>query len=140
MADEQAFALVPWFERRQGGLFDRDSNGMVQPPDELAWQGQRTFNVGERLDGAVNVAGNLVKIAKVESVIAACPGVEAVRVRMMRPEEGDRLKAFVIAREGATIQNLRTWCRSRLPAAARPAWFQFGGSLPKTETGKDCDW
>lgn len=140
MADEQAFTLVPWFERRHEGIFDLDNNAAVDLPDELAWQSHRAFDVGERVDGAVNIAGNLVRIATVESVIAACPGVEAVRVRMMRPEEGNRLKAFVVTREGATIQELRTWCRSRLPAAACPAWFQIGGALPKTETGKDRDW
>lgn len=140
MAADQGFTLLPWLERRQEGIFDLENNAVVELPDELAWRGQRAFEVGERVDGAVNVAGHLVRIANVESVIAACPGVEAVRVRMMRPEEGDRLKAFVVAREGATVQELRAWCRSRLPTFACPERFQIGGVLPKTETGKDRDW
>ena len=74
----------------------------------------------------------------------------------MRPDEGERLKAFIVAAEGAiedasegasegaseqslTVQ-LDAWMRARVASAARPASYTFGAALPRQRNGKAADW
>ena len=66
-------------------------------------------------------------------------------VRPMRPEEGDRLKAFVVPAATATDPDelsaeLRRFSVATLPPAQRPGAYSFGPTLPRTELGKLADW
>ena len=62
----------------------------------------------------------------------------------MRPEEGSRLKAFVVPSTGADPQVLRSelgrWTESRLTAPERPKAFAMGYQLPRNAMGKLSDW
>lgn len=62
----------------------------------------------------------------------------------MRPDEGDWLKAFVVAREGvepgALRDALEDWTRDRLTAPERPRAITQGTALPVTPSGKPGDW
>ena len=51
---------------------------------------------------------------------------------------GEKVKVCVVLRQDtdATEQELKSFCRQKLPAFMAPDMFQFMESLPKTATGK----
>ena len=66
-------------------------------------------------------------------------------VRLMRPEEGVRLKAFVVPKDGAGTEQephlqLWAWIDRELAPPERPKALRFGPALPMTPEGKAADW
>lgn len=65
-------------------------------------------------------------------------------VRLMRAEEGDRLKAYIVPKTNYNVRALRLqverWIYQEFKAAERPVALIFGKSLPVTTTGKLTDW
>jgi len=70
-------------------------------------------------------------------------------VRLMRPAEGERLKAFVVPRQGAitnpsTEESLKSqlsqWSREQLTAPEHPKTWTFGPAIPRDQLGKAADW
>jgi acyl-coenzyme A synthetase/AMP-(fatty) acid ligase len=64
-------------------------------------------------------------------------------VRLMRPDEGIRLKTFVVPRPGAGAgftQELRAWIDARLAPPERPKAITLGPQLPRGALGKPADW
>ena len=79
------------------------------------------------------------------SVLMAHPRVADAQIRLMRANEGERLKAFVVPRLpdecGMSLRTeLETWVDSRLQAVERPRSYTFGPELPRNEMGKLADW
>lgn len=114
--------------------------------DRLVWCAARRFRVDGRLDQALQVGGVNVFPAYVADVLKQHPAVLEASVRAMRPDEGQRLKAFVVAREpaggdlAALRAELRAWVGARLSAPECPAAFSFGPALPRGASGKLADW
>ena len=145
------FSLLAYWEKETGpdggcaGFFRRlPSGGLLRHPllDRLDWTSEREFVPAGRTDGVVQVAGVNVSPAEVERRLRAVPGVRDCRVRLMRPDEGARLKAFIVpdGEAGLTARDLRRRLREDLPAPAVPRSFTFGPRLPRTATGKATDW
>jgi 4-coumarate--CoA ligase (photoactive yellow protein activation family) len=146
------YCLFPYLARTGAG--ERDlartlpdgGTAPVEAPDVLAWSGQRTFAVCARRDGAVQVGGINVYPERVRAALLAHPGVADCAVRLMHPDEGTRLKAFIVRRpHDATadrdfLRDLRAWIDARLPAPERPKAFTLGPRLPVTAMGKPADW
>lgn len=113
-------------------------------PDAVAWQGERHFTPLRRKDKAVQIGGVNVFPAHVADLLRDHPAVADCAVRMMRPEEGARLKAFIVPRTEADTaslaKELKHWLGLRLEPAATPKSFRFGESLPLTPSGKLADW
>jgi acyl-coenzyme A synthetase/AMP-(fatty) acid ligase len=82
--------------------------------------------------------------AWVVDVLALHPQVREAAVRLMRPDEGRRLKAFVVPRSGVDVDALRAdlpgWIAERLTAPERPVAWTFGPRLPRQASGKPADW
>jgi 4-coumarate--CoA ligase (photoactive yellow protein activation family) len=117
----------------------------IQAPDLLTWQGERRFQPTGRLDHAVQVGGINVFPQKVQRALLSHPDVVDAAVRLMRPDEGSRLKAFIVPRDPGTdairlSEKLGAWAGQRLGAAEQPRAFSFGPSLPLDEKGKQADW
>ena len=95
-----------------------------------------------RIDAAVQVGGANVFPGYVADVLAMHPSVAQASVRLMRPDEGVRLKAFVVLRAGASAspEALLDWCAQRLSVPERPAAVTFGSRLPRQASGKPADW
>jgi len=112
--------------------------------DNLEWQGATNFRPLKRSDKAVQVGGINVYPARVEEMIKAHPAVKACSVRLMRPEEGERLKAFVVPAlkmENAALEKeLRNLVIDKLSRFERPGKYDFGPSLPLSDMGKLRDW
>lgn len=118
--------------------------------DRVEFTGERTFRLAGRVDHAVKVAGINVFPARVAAVLREHPKVADASVRLMRAEEGDRLKAFVVPSAfagpagsvdaGALRGELDAWCHDRLGAPERPRRWSFGPALPVGAMGKPADW
>ncbi|HBF49575.1 MAG TPA: hypothetical protein DDX04_03455 [Massilia sp.] len=113
--------------------------------DRLEWFGEAAFLPAGRIDHAVQVGGMNVFPAYVGEVLALHPDVLACQVRLMRADEGVRLKAFVVPRPGADdAAGLRValgeWIGKRLTPPERPTAFSFGPKLPRGPGGKLADW
>jgi 4-coumarate--CoA ligase (photoactive yellow protein activation family) len=146
------YRLLPHLERegaREDGIRRTLPDGRteaLQVQDLLSWSGARTFAVGARADGAVQVGGVNVFPARVRAALLEHPGVLDCAVRLMRPDEGARLKAFIVRRPGDAstepdfLAGLRVWIDARLAAPQRPKAFTLGTALPRGALGKPADW
>ena len=74
----------------------------VDLPDETNILDGRFLVPLKRRDACVQVAGINVYPKHVEKILSQHPAVKTCRVRLMRPEEGTRLKAFVVLQDGYT--------------------------------------
>ena len=111
--------------------------------DTHHWLDERHFVPQGRKDHAVQVGGINVYPEQVAKMLAEHPGVRECVVRLMRPEEGKRLKAFVVPTTLATrqlVQELRALARERLRVEERPAAYTLGAVLPRNDMGKLTDW
>lgn len=121
----------------------RSEDAVIQ--DLLEWKGPTAFQVGGRLDDAVQVGGINVFPRQVREVLLRHPDVEDASVRLMRPEEGSRLKAFVVPKpgvshDGALYSALCDWAAAHLAPVARPRAITFGHRIPRAASGKLEDW
>ena len=145
-----AFRLMPSWSRDARDdhrLLRTAADGSISShaiPDRLAWLDERHFSVCGRVDEAVQVGGTNVFPARVRQVLLDHPQVADAQVRLMAPEEGSRLKAFVVPAPGADPAALRSelwrWTESRLTAPERPKAFTVGHQLPRNAMGKVSDW
>ena len=136
------YTLLPGWQRDDAGL--RHNQQPVPAPDRLAWDGNQ-FHVLGRRDGVVQVAGVNVSPEQVGLVLARHPAVAAIAVRVMRPDEGHRLKAFVVPTgtingPEALHAELRRFAGANLSPAERPGAYSFGRALPHNAMGKPADW
>lgn len=117
----------------------------VALPDALVPAGDGLFRVGARHDDAVQVGGINVFPARVREVLRRHPAVLDAAVRLMRPDEGTRLKAFIVTRPVAPpaptlLADLQRWIDRELSTPERPKAIRFGAQLPVTPSGKAADW
>ncbi|NCC26538.1 MAG: GNAT family N-acetyltransferase, partial [Deltaproteobacteria bacterium] len=113
--------------------------------DALEWVDENRFVVKKRLDSAVQVAGINVYPARIREALLAHEAVADCAVRLMRPEEGDRLKAFVVLAPGFEAgpkmrDDLRVYLAGMLHRVEQPGSITFGPELPTNEMGKLADW
>lgn len=145
---DQPFELLPRWQRvdaRTDVLMDTRTQEQYPLNDHIAWQTARDFLPQGRRDQAVQVAGINVFPAAVADKLRQLPYIHAVTVRLMSPDEGDRLKAFVVPADFNTPhtelrQQLQAWCQNHLATAECPQAFTFGVHLPSNELGKASDW
>jgi 4-coumarate--CoA ligase (photoactive yellow protein activation family) len=146
---DAAYALMPHWS------FAADADGGVPGlvhatgcvaalPDHVVPVGNRSFRLGGRVDGAVQVGGINVHVDRIENLLADRPGVQAAAVRLMGTERGARLKAFIVPDPGTDAGDLENdlseWLAEHLPAPERPTSFTFGPNLPISGLGKPIDW
>lgn len=144
---ETAYRLLPrWsFADETGGdLLVESSGATVALLDAVQRIGGDGFIPTGRLDGAVQVGGINVYPERVAAALRARPGVAEAAVRLMRPEEGSRLKAFIVI-DGSMTQDalsaaLTGWLAETMESASRPVAFSFGDALPRNPLGKLADW
>jgi len=145
------YRLLPHIERVPGSddsLLRRGADGAAQllrAQDGLAWCGPDAFTLGARRDSAVQVGGINVFPERVRQVLLTHPLVADAAVRLMRPDEGQRLKAFIVPRAGVEAdsglaQALRGWIDQQLAAPERPKAITLGACIPRGALGKPADW
>ncbi|MFW5995495.1 MAG: AMP-binding protein, partial [Spirochaetia bacterium] len=97
-SSDAPFLLFPYYEGTPEGtgLLRTLPDRQVRPlplMDRLLWSGPRRVTPVGRSDGAINIGGEKVHMAHVESIIEAHPHVQGVEVRLNAA--GDRLTARV---------------------------------------------
>lgn len=151
---EGGYTLFPYWSRI--GKDDAQAEGLVRQcpdgtrqraalQDRLAWRDDGRFQPDGRIDQAVQVGGVNVFPGYVAEVLRLHPAVLEAGVRRMRPDEGERLKAFVVVRDEFTADaglqaGLHAWLSERLTAPECPAAYSFGPRLPRGASGKLADW
>ena len=113
--------------------------------DNLVWMDDRHFLPDGRRDAAVQVGGINVFPRSVRQTLLAHPEVHDAAVRLMRWDEGARLKAFIVPRDRQADHaqlraRLLAWIDTRLSTPERPRAISFGVQCPTGSTGKDADW
>ncbi|WP_382241413.1 AMP-binding protein [Herbaspirillum sp. GCM10030257] len=113
--------------------------------DKLAWCDDHQFHLHGRMDDAVQVGGINVFPSRVRQLLLQHPDVRDAAVRLMHPEEGSRLKAFIVPRvhgrsHAELHAALESWTNAQLTAVERPKAFTFGEQLPANASGKATDW
>ncbi|MGN0022701.1 MAG: AMP-binding protein [Elusimicrobiaceae bacterium] len=117
--------------------------GRLPFPDEAQFVPPRGVFPLKRMDRIVQVAGVNVSLEYVEKKIMEYPAVKECRVRLMRPEEGRRLKAFIVLKEGfdkTELPQIRKFLAENLTSHQMPRAFAFGETLPVNSMGKLIDW
>jgi 4-coumarate--CoA ligase (photoactive yellow protein activation family) len=148
---DEPFCLLPHMERGRGaheGTLARllPDGALLHYPvlDSITWTGERSLRLGTRLDKAVQVAGVNVYPRHVSVVLEGHEGVRRCLVRLMRPDEGHRLKAFIVPEPDWNERDLRKalalFARKHLSDAQRPARYSFGEDIPRGPLGKPTDW
>jgi acyl-coenzyme A synthetase/AMP-(fatty) acid ligase len=129
----------------------RECNGEITTHslnDHLVFHGERRFELGGRVDSAVQVGGHNVFPEVIADCLRQHPDIAECIVRL---DGEDRLKAFIVPVPSGTaarseddeqrlIEGLHRWCSERLKAHEVPRRFAFGASLPRNELGKIIDW
>lgn len=152
---DEDYRLFPYWEASaDAALLERrcaDGSRQSFPlQDRLAWSAPGRFRPMGRVDHAVQVGGVNVFPGYVADVLRMHPKLADASVRPMRPDEGQRLKAFVVPRAGvppegsreasALRAELAAWIAERLSTPERPAAYSFGPALPRQASGKLSDW
>jgi long-chain acyl-CoA synthetase len=147
---QSPYRCLPYWRRIDGdeGALERgmpDGSVRTYPlQDSLRWDDDGCFVPTGRRDAAVQVGGVNVFPERVAALLRSHPGVRESAVRLMRPDEGVRLKAFIVPNEGESESSLTmqldSWLRERLTNAERPASYSFGDRLPRQRNGKPADW
>ncbi len=141
--------LPHWQRQRDGTALDRhlpDGSKRAFPlQDHLHWYDEHHFAPTSRRDDGVQVGGINVFPSKVIRILESHPAVQAASVRLMRPDEGTRLKAFVVPHPDhdgspALAEELAVFARQVLSPVERPLVFTFGHQLPRQDNGKAADW
>lgn len=108
--------------------------------DRLAWHDRASFLPAGRRDDAVQVGGVNVFPLHVAEVLKQHPDVSDAVVRLMRGDEGARLKAYLVGEGASLASRVEAWARERLGVAERPASYTVGAELPRQRNGKLADW
>ncbi len=150
-ATEAPYELLPYWERvanesrllRQHPVDGSRADYALQ--DDLSWKGNTQFLPKGRIDKAVQVAGVNVYPTKVRKIMLSHPCVADCVVRLMRPEEGSRLKALVVLKTvGADVKasekDLNSFLDQKLNHYERPAKLSLCDQIPTNHLGKAQDW
>lgn len=125
-----------------------DQDGFVETGDHVEWRDGRYHIIGRR-DGIVNVGGQKVHPEEVEAVLNAHPDVQMSLVSarsnpitgaivvadIVRKTSGEQPRAGSMA-SGKLEDELRAFCRSRLPPHKVPATVRLVASLAVSPSGK----
>ena len=90
-----------------------------------------------RGDNQIKSRGYRIELGDIEAALYAHPDVTECAVTAV-PDEliTNRIKAFVVARDGVAAADLVRFCSERIPHYMIPETFEFRDELPKTSTGK----
>lgn len=137
-APDAPFTLMAHLHRTHDEIQRLSDGSSLAMQDEIDWASPRTFRLIGRSDRVVQVAATNVCLDAVEAAVRETGLVDEVAVRL----DGDRLKAFVVARapQQTDLEGRLRHALTHLPSVARPTCFKLGQSLPRNAIGKLQDW
>ncbi len=121
--------------------------------DNLDWISPTQFIIKGRKDEMVQVGGINVSIKLVHERLINHPLIKEAAIRMMRPEEGTRLKAFIVLKEDAEsgselndlhvkriCEEIELYINKNFTTFERPKSITYGLKIPVNKMGKNSDW
>lgn len=128
------FVLFDHWSRDGEAIVRERPNGLksrMMPMDSLDWKDQRTFILGKRHDGAVQIGAVNVFPKAISTIITEHPGVAECTVRVsQRSGALDRLIADIVLEhdrqpDQSMAWSIDEWCRERLRPPERPRIYTF---------------
>ncbi len=107
--------------------------------DKVRWLEDGRIEFLGRVDHQLKIRGYRVELGEVEAALAAHPSVRECVVVAREEQQGDkRLVAYVVAREGQTLEEtaMTGFLEKRLPEYMVPSIFVVLEELPLTSNGK----
>ena len=92
-----------------------------------------------RIDRMIKCRGHRIEPGEIEAALSAHHAVkEAAVIPLPDPVFGNRIKACIAPRDGATLTDAEmiAFCRERLPTYMLPDLWQFYSALPRTDREK----
>ena len=90
-----------------------------------------------RADDVIVTGGENVSANAIADVLSDHPDIDDVAVVGVADDEwGQRVVAVIVSASPPTLQDLRTWCASRLAQAARPHQLVVVAQIPRLAPGK----
>ncbi|MBK9262219.1 MAG: AMP-binding protein [Polyangiaceae bacterium] len=131
--------LIEGYHANESSTREAMRNGFFSVGD-LARQDERGyfFLEGRKRDMIISGGVNVYP-AEIESVLEDHPAIaEAAVVGMPDAEWGERVRAFVVVKQGAHVETpaLIDYCRGQLSGPKVPREFVFLEALPRNPTGK----
>lgn len=112
-------------------------NGWLHTGDIGRLDQAGVLRIDDRLKDMAIVGGFNVYPREVDEVLSAHPEViEAAALGVPDGYRGETIRAWVVASDGLTSEQLDAWCAERLVRYKRPTAFSFLSSLPRTPAGK----
>jgi long-chain acyl-CoA synthetase len=116
-------------------------NGWLHTGDVAVMDPEGYFQIVDRIKDMVLVSGFNVYPTEVEEVLFHHPKIsKAAVVGLPDPVTGERIKAYIVLKEGetATAEEIVAWCRSEggLTGYRVPHDLEFRETLPETLIGK----
>jgi 4-coumarate--CoA ligase len=144
-SSQESYRLFPWWTAADGGRSVRRCGaGAVPLPDVVTWQAPDRFQVGARVDGAIQVGGVNIHPDSIADLLRDHPEVAQAAVRVFPTADGPRLKAAIVPAAGADrvalADRLGAWAAERLLPVERPRSITVLDRLPRTLLGKGADW
>jgi fatty-acyl-CoA synthase len=127
------------FSGYTGGGSKATLDGLMSTGDTGHFDADGRLFVDGRDDDMIVSGGENVFPREVEDLLADHPAVvEAGVIGVADPEYGQRLKAFVVLRDGERVDadTIRAYVRSRLARYKVPRDVEFLNELPRNATGK----
>lgn len=114
-------------------------NGRLHTGDLGKMDAEGYFTIVDRLKEMIIVGGYNVYPRNVEEVLYAHEAVaEAAVLGLTHPTRGQMIKAYIVLREGKTVEEaaLKTFLRGHMSAYSVPHAIEFRESMPKSIIGK----
>ncbi|MBI1180643.1 MAG: AMP-binding protein [Alphaproteobacteria bacterium] len=118
----------------EGGEGFRD--GWYYPGDLAQRDGSGYLYLKGRLNDVIRRNGVEIFPAEVEAAMATHDGVRDVAVTGINVRGGQEVVAIVVAKEGASHEDLVAHCKAKLPVEKRPGAIAYTDDLPLTPAGK----
>lgn len=155
------YRLFPFWEKAESEieinrLLADGSFKSYQLQDDLHWYLPTQFVVKGRKDETVQVGGVNVSLNVVREKLVKHPLIKDAAVRMMKPEEGARLKAFIVLKdenkntesvckvyglnEQSLYNQIEHYINNNFSTAERPKSITYGLKIPVNKMGKKSDW
>ena len=114
-----------------------DADGWLHTGDIATVDNEGFVHIVDRKKDMIIVSGFKVFPNEIETVLTTHSAVvEAGCIGVPDERSGQAVKAFVVARETLTVEQVREFCRERLTGYKVPKYIEFRPTLPKTNIGK----
>jgi acyl-CoA synthetase (AMP-forming)/AMP-acid ligase II len=127
------------FEGYTGGGTKEQIGGLMSSGDVGHFDAAGRLYIDGRDDDMIVSGGENVFPGEIEELLAGHPAVEEVSVIGVPDEKfGQRLKAFVVVRQGASLteDEVKSYVRENLARYKSPREVSFIAGLPRNPTGK----